>query len=327
MIKDKFKTIGISLLSICTFSCMNTYAQTVSNVNSLELYSKVTSLTMAFNEQYGKKFRLPVNARDSVNEIVKNSNTREYMGTKDYNSFSHDSEFSKYANHMMNSLFTLIKTFKNIGFINEIKAQGKTPALMFDIDNTIELTSFDDDYFTKSGINDPATANFIKKVCFKDGIDCYFITARYCNKKSATATKNWLKKHIGLTNKQISKYVFLSGAIPDNACTSNTNEKVAYKDILREDLTQTRNVYWLMSIGDQMTDWFGGHTGLKVWYPNQMFDSAIVGNNHNDPAKHTQLKTVVAPTKRCFHKLKDKALVDSTIKYCQGFDRNHYITS
>ena len=326
MNKYSKKIFALLFLGVFSFSV---YAQVSDNkqynVNPLELYSSVTSLTMAFNEKYGKEFRLPVNAKDSVDVILKNSDTKKYMGSKTYNGYNPDSKFSKQAHDMMKALANLIGDFKSIGFIQEIKSQGKTPALMFDIDNTIELTSFDDDYWTKSGINDPATANFIKKVCFKDGIACYFITARTCNHSEASETKQWLQKHLNLTNEQVAKYVFLSGAIPANACTSKPNEKVAYKDVLRKDLSETRNVYWLMSIGDQMTDWFGKHSGLKVWYPNEMFDSSIVGNNHNDPDQKGALKTVVAPTKRCYQKLKPKALVDSTIQYCQEFKKNSYI--
>lgn len=121
----------------------------VKYLNSLELYQQVTSLTMAFNEQYGKKFYLPVNAKDAIGFILKNSNTRKYMGSKDYNSYNKHSEFSNDANNMMQALTKLIEKFEKIGFISEILAQGKTPAIMFDIDNTIELTSFADDYWTK----------------------------------------------------------------------------------------------------------------------------------------------------------------------------------
>jgi hypothetical protein len=322
------KILTLFTLGVVSFSA---YAQVSDsrqyNVNPLELYSNVTSLTMAFNEKYGKQYRLPVNTKGSINVILKNSNTQKYMGNETYNGYSANSEFSKEANNMMNALAKLIGSFKSIGFIQEIKTQGKTPALMFDIDNTIELTSFDDDYWTKSGVNDPATATFIKKVCFQDGIDCYFITARTCNHDEAIATKKWLQQHLNLSNKQVSKYVFLSGSIPDNACTTNPSEKVAYKDILRQDLSKTRNVYWLMSIGDQMTDWFGKHSGLKVWYPNEMFDTSIVGNNHNHPSQKGALKTVVAPTEHCYQKLKQKALVDSTIQYCQRFKKDHFISS
>ena len=295
------------------------------NVDSLKLYSEVTSLTMAFNEKYGQPFRLPVNARDSINAIVKNSNTADYMGTKTYNDYNNKSEFSKQSHAMMSDLTYLISQFKKIGFIQAIESQGKTPALMFDIDNTIELTSFDDDYFTKSGINDPATSDFIKSVCFKNGIACYFITARTCNHNEAIATKSWLQKHLRLSNKEINNYVFLSGSIPSNACTSNPNESIAYKDILRHALSDTKNVYWLMSIGDQMTDWFGKNSGLKVWYPNEMFDSSIVANDHNNPKIQGQLRTVIAPTQQCYSKLKGEALKSSTIQYCEAFKTDKYI--
>lgn len=324
------KRAKILILCILCFTPMMLFAQQYENKNKnlseLELYHRVTSLTMAFNEKYGKKFRLPVNAKNSVNLILKNSDSKRYMGSRTYNDYSQSSQFAKDANNMMAALVKLVNDFKDIGFIKAIKSQGMTPALMFDIDNTIELTSFDDDYWTKSGINDPATVHFIKSVCFKDGIACYFITARTCNKNEAIATKNWLKKHLGLSDKQVRRYVFLSGSIPDNACTSKPHEKVAYKDVLRQALTEMRHVYWLMSIGDQMTDWFGKDSGLKVWYPNEMFDSSIVPNNGNNPKKKGVLLTVVAPTQKCYEKLKSKALTHSTIKYCQAFKANHYIS-
>ncbi|MED7789498.1 hypothetical protein [Francisella sp. 19X1-34] len=97
---------------------------------------------------------------------------------------------------------------------------------------------------------------------------------------------------------------------------------IAYKDILRKALSQTRNIYWLMSIGDQMTDWFGENSGLKVWYPNEMFDSSIVENTKRGK-KH--LQTVTAPSKACYMKLKKYVLVNSTIQYCSKFTENKFI--
>jgi len=270
--KNTPKYLGTLLLaSACQTVMAQPIVQKFPKVDVLELYSEVTSLTMAFNTRYGKPFSLPSNAKTALDQIAKNSDTKAYMGSKDYNDYTQDSAFAKDANRMMMDLSELITRFKQIGFIHEIKAQGKTPAMMFDIDNTIELSSFDDDYFTKSGINDPATAKFIQNNCFKDGIACYFITARTCNHNESHATRSWLKQHLHLSDKALNNYVFLSGSIPSNACTNNSNERVAYKDVLRRALSETRNVYWLMSIGDQMTDWFGKDTGLKVWYPNQLF--------------------------------------------------------
>lgn len=53
---------------------------------------------------------------------------------------------------------------------------------------------------------------------------------------------------------------------------------VAYKDILREALEAERKVFWLMSIGDQLTDSLGEHSGLKVRVPNQFFHADINPN-------------------------------------------------
>tara|TARA_B110000977_G_C11051273_1_gene482418 strand:- start:958 stop:1947 length:990 start_codon:yes stop_codon:yes gene_type:complete len=317
--------------ALATFGMQSGFSEntkpTTYKTNPLELYSEVTSLTMAFNSKYGKKASIPTNSQGSIPLILANSDTKKFMGSKDYNGYSKNSQFSKRSSAMMEDLETLIGKFKQIGFIDEIKSQGKTPAIMFDIDNTIELTSFEDDINTKSGINDPATAKFIKKVCFKNGVDCYFITARSCNNAEATNTKTWLQKHLGLTDKQISKYVFLSGSVPGNACTTDANNKVAYKDAFRRALSEQRNVYWLMSIGDQMTDWFGKHSGLKVWYPNEMFDSSIVENTYykKDGKKH--LKIVTAPSDKCYAKLKDHVLKESTIQYCSTFKDDKYISS
>ncbi|WP_395946956.1 hypothetical protein [Caedibacter taeniospiralis] len=102
---------------------------------------------------------------------------------------------------------------------------------------------------------------------------------------------------------------------------------MAYKEVLRRALSETRNVYWLMSVGDQMTDWFGKDTGLKVWYPNQMFDSSIVENNHNNPNAKLHLQTVTIPSNQCYAKLKDYALTQSTLNYCTAFKADHYISA
>ncbi|WP_440993409.1 hypothetical protein [Cysteiniphilum litorale] len=317
--------------ALFAMTCQSALAQASATkpetVDSLRLYSEVTSLTMAFNAKYGKPFSLPTNAQAAINQIANNSDTKRYMDTKDYNNFAKDSQFAKDANAMMSDLTNLIANFKKIGFIHAIEAEGKTPAIMFDIDNTIELTSFDDDYFTKSGINDPATAEFIEQNCFKDGIACYFITARSCNHNESSATRSWLKKHLHLSDKTLDQYVFLSGSVPADACTSNANERVAYKDVLRRALSDQRHVYWLMSVGDQMTDWFGKDTGLKVWYPNAMFDSSIVENNHNNANAKLHLQSVTAPNNQCYNKLKKDVLAQSTLQYCVAFKNDHFVKS
>jgi hypothetical protein len=296
-----------------------------SQVDPLTLYSKVTALTMAFNSKYGKRFSLPDNAKSAIPSILKNSNSHRYMASKTDNTYQKNSKFAKDAQSMMQDLSSLLLQFKKIGFIHAIKAKGKTPAIMLDIDNTLELTSFADNYWSASSRNDPASVGFAEKNCFKDGIACYFITARTCNQKEASQTTHWLKKHLHLSNKQIANHLFFSAAIRDKACTQKNNQLVAYKDIIRHELSIKRHVYWLMSIGDQKTDWFGEHSGLKVWYPNAMFDSSIVSNSDHSKVANSVLRTVIAPSTACFSQLKQQVLQQTTPAYCQGFIKNKFI--
>ena len=318
----------IALTSVFLAGCSNEvnkdeYIKKSDAVDPLALYEKVTAMKTAFYEQFGSKYQLPENAKRCATEITKDSDTYAYMGTKDALSYTQDSQYAKDGEAATKALDNLMNGFKDIGFIKAIENSGKTPALMFDIDNTIQLASFEDDYFTKAKGTTPGMLEFIQNQCFKDGVDCYFITARYCNVNAATSTESWLKTNLGLTNTQIKKFVFLSGAVNDNLCASEPTEKVAYKDTFRRVLSEQRNVYWLMSIGDQMTDWFGSHSGLKVWYPNQMFHSDIVSNNYDDPT-NCALKTVVAPSEQCYTQLKGGILEHSTIGYCKAFAENEY---
>ena len=80
-----------------------------------------------------------------------------------------------------------------------------------------------------------------------------------------------------------------------------------------------------MSIGDQMTDWFGKNSGLKVWYPNEMFDSSIIENTYYIKDRKKHLKTITAPSNNCYAKIKDYVLKESTIPYCSAFKDDQYI--
>ncbi|APD50617.1 hypothetical protein [Francisella hispaniensis] len=321
-LKNTIKAIFLlSLGSTIIAACSNKNNQ--SDVNPLELYSKVTQLEDAFDEQYGDTFKLPENAKKCVANITKNSDVLKYMNSKNGYDYNHDSQYAKNAKKLVDNLNNLISEFKQIGFIKTIEKNGKHPDIMFDIDNTLELTSFNDDYDSKGTKPTPYITDFVKKQCFKDGVDCYFITARYCNTASATTTAKWLKKNLNLTDNQIDKYVFLSGSIENSLCASTSNDKVAYKDSFRQALSEQRNVYWLMSIGDQMTDWYGSHSGLKVKFPNQLFQSNIVPNNYDNPS-NCMLMTVTAPTQSCYDKLKSGILEHGTINYCKNFKENKY---
>ena len=215
----------------------------MSDVNVLELYQQVTSLTMAFNEKYGHKAELPYNVKTCINNIEINSNLTTYLGTDNYGKYADNSPFVHQAEKMTAALDKLMAKFNELGFIQAIINNGKIPAIMFDIDNTLEMTSFTDDYYSKSTENDPASVDFVREQCFKNGIQCYFITARYCNEASANTTASWVKEHLGLTNEQIANNVFLSGSVNNMACTTNPTESVAYKDAYREALSEQKNMY------------------------------------------------------------------------------------
>ena len=324
MKKLKNTTKAIFLLSLGSTiisACSNKNNQ--NDVNPLELYSKITQLGNAFDEQYGDTFKLPENAKKCVAHIIKNSDVLKYMDSKNGYDYNHNSQYAKTAKKLVDNLNNLISEFKQIGFIKTIEKNGKHPAIMFDIDNTLELTSFNDDYDSKGTKLTPYITDFVKDQCFKDGIDCYFITARYCNRASATTTAKWLKDNLNLSDNQINNYVFLSGSIKNSLCATGTNDKVAYKDSFRQALSEQRNVYWLMSIGDQMTDWYGFHSGLKIKFPNQLFQSNIVPNNYDDPS-NCSLMNVTAPTQSCYNILKSGILEHGTINYCKNFKDNKY---
>ena len=137
----KYKKLLATVLFATSYQATMAQASVAkpATVDVLALYSEVTSLTMAFNTKCGKPFSLPTNAKAAVDQITANSDTKRYMDTQDYNDFAQNSQFAEDAKAMMGDLSKLIANFKKIGFIHAIESQGKTPAIMFDIDNTIEL--------------------------------------------------------------------------------------------------------------------------------------------------------------------------------------------
>lgn len=127
--------LGITILT----SCSNNDDK--SNVDPLELYSKVTQLEAAFDEQYGDTFKLPENAKQCTANITKNSDVFKYMDSKTGYDYTDNSQYAQTAKKLVDSLDNLMYEFKDIGFIKAIEKSGKRPAIMFDIDNTLELTS------------------------------------------------------------------------------------------------------------------------------------------------------------------------------------------
>ncbi|MBD2809108.1 hypothetical protein IDZ49_09955, partial [Francisella tularensis] len=71
-------------------------------------------------------------------------------------------------------------------------------------------------------------------------------------------------------------------------------------------------------IGDQMTDWYGSHSGLKVKFPHQLFQSNIEPNNYDHPSNCSML-TDTAHTTSCYNRLKSGILEHDTLNICKNF--------
>ncbi|WP_456043849.1 hypothetical protein [Shewanella sp. A14] len=74
-----------------------------------------------------------------------------------------------------------------------------------------------------------------------------------------------------------------------------------------------------MSIGDQLTDSLGEHSGIKVRVPNQFFHADI---NPNQFASYGRGQCgpveTIAPPLACSFVLKSKALAVTNINYCRS---------
>lgn len=157
------------------------------------------------------------------------------------------------------------------------------PALMFDIDNTMAYTAYNDSDFTGDAPPLDATVRFVQKWCDGWGsgdraqLQCIFITARYCTELNAKATSTWLKKTYDASDELISTNVQFSGSLKCSCC-DNSSGNIAYKDILRKDWIDMHGLSWVASVGDQLTDSVGHYSGIKIKLPNVWFDSSMVPN-------------------------------------------------
>ena len=100
---------------------------------------------------------------------------------------------------------------------------------------------------------------------------------------------------------------------------NSTNvQSLAINDIVRQALTQRDRIFWLMSIGDQLTDSFGKHSGAKLLVPNQIFHSNILPNPHSldiecsDPTRNK----VTEPSDECSASLINEILEKTAISHC-----------
>jgi len=290
---------------------------------TLSLFNQLTKNKIFYKEQEGELFQFPENVKICSSTISSESDANQYYGlkTKSYNNiydiYSDNSQYASDVQNTANNAENLINFLIESGFIESIKIQNKKPAIMLDIDNTLEFTSRSDDDLVGDGPPIKPMVEFVKKNCFQKGIDCYFITARPAEKTNIEATKKWLKKTFNLSDTQLKKYVFLIGNFvfgkKSNICSKAQNTTIAYKDVLRQSLTEKDNVYWIMSIGDQLTDVYGEHSGIKILVPNLLFNNAEVPNPYYGAScARTQ---IIEASPECYCKLKNIISEESNIDY------------
>lgn len=93
---------------------------------------------------------------------------------------------------------------------------------------------------------------------------------------------------------------------------------MAYKDVIREALEHQEQVFWLMSVGDQLTDSLGEHSGMKVRVPNQFFHADVSPNQWRFYGRgQCGSPTTIAPPRDCAESLRDHAIKYSSLEYCR----------
>ena len=125
----------------------------------------------------------------------------------------------------------------------------------------------------------------------------------------------WIKNELNLNDEMVNEFVHLSGSL--TGCSENSEAAVAYKDVVRQALSEQKGFFWLMSIGDQLTDSLGHHSGVKILVPNQLFQSDIVPNQFAPWGKgKCDTHYTVAPDSSCFQQLQTTVLEKTSVSYC-----------
>ena len=261
--------------------------------------------------------------------LMKGSDYKGYYqltsGKDGYFRYGKDSAYAHDVAALTANLDRLMTAFQHTGLRDELKRRGLTPALMFDIDNTLEFSAAPDSDAKGDGPAIQGMVDFAKRWCFKDGVVCYFITARNCDASSVPPTAKWLKDNLHLSDEQLRRYTHFSRNTSSLTCPAlpDTTE-VAYKDVIREALEQQEHIFWLMSVGDQLTDSLGEHSGMKIRVPNQFFHSDIVPNQYAPWGKGLCGRpTTIAPPRPCAGALIGHAIEVSSLDYCSKQPASH----
>lgn len=329
----------IALVAIAALSACSAYKEE-SSPDTLTLYRQMTSLKTQLQQRTGEPTQFSGSEKICITATCKQGDTgckptdhyngsplmagsdykKYYALTTDKDGYSHYGSRSQFASDVAEltaKLDRLMQTFESTGLCSELKHRGLTPALMFDIDNTLEFSAAPDSDATGNGPAIQGMVDFANRWCFKDGLACYFITARNCDASSVPPTAKWLKKNLHLSEEQLNRYTHFSRNTKRLTCTIPGNPDVAYKDVIREALEQQQNIFWLMSIGDQLTDSLGENSGMKIRVPNQFFHSDITPNQYAPWGKgQCGSPTTIAPPTACADSLRDRAIEVSSLEYC-----------
>ncbi len=335
------KGLIIALLAIVTLSACTAYREEGST-DTLALYRQITSQKTQLEQRTGEPTQFSGSEKLCIVSTCKDGDTgckptyhyngsplmdssdyvkyyALYNGTDGYSHYGLSSQYASDVTALTIKLNQLMETFDSTGLRSELQARGLTPALMFDIDNTLEFSAAPDSDAKGDGPAIQGMVEFARRWCFKDGLACYFITARNCDASSVPPTAKWLKNNLRLSDAQIKRYTHFSRNQNSLTCTIQGNPQVAYKDVIREALAQQQNVFWLMSIGDQLTDSLGEHSGMKIRVPNQFFHSDVVPNQYAPwGVGQCGSPTTIAPPANCAGLLLDRAIEVTSAAYCSA---------
>lgn len=335
------KGLIIALVAVVTLSACTAYKEE-NSPDTLALYRQMTSQKTQLQQRTGEPTQFSSSEKICITATCKQGDkdckpTDHYNGSplmagsdykkyyalttgKDgYSHYGKNSQYARDVSALATNLDMLMDTFEQTGLRSEITRRGLTPALMFDIDNTLEFSAAPDSDNKGDGPAIQGMVDFANRWCFKDGLVCYFITARNCDASSVPPTVKWLKNNLHLSEEQLNRYTHFSRNQNSLTCNIQGNPDVAYKDVIREALEQQQNVFWLMSIGDQLTDSLGEHSGMKIRVPNQFFHSDIVPNQYAPwGVGQCGSPTTIAPPANCAGSLLDHAIKVTSVEYCRA---------
>lgn len=253
---------------------------------------------------------------------------------------------SFYANSMdltFSRLSHVLEQLHEEHFVNVI-GDGH-PMLMFDIDNTISYSAFNDTDHTGKTLPIRETVQFVRQWCKgwgsgKDAIfNCFFITARWCSAQKAENAESFMRRNFPAASDQlIDNNIMLTGAISCACCDDGLHN--SWKDILRCKLEDETGGKFVASIGDQYTDSAGPCSGLRVKLENVWFDSSVVSNNlQYQPDITTQLplptcsvnrafgaaqKNTTVPSGSCLtDTARENAMAFSTLAFCKSLSQEN----